>query len=68
MSEKLQGADQQGDISAISYTLPSPNGCYAIVPADLENLLDEESTVIERFVDFAFGTLGVQHLEVRVKS
>jgi hypothetical protein len=36
---------------------------YAAVPA---RLLDEQSSVIDRIIDFAFETLGVNRLEVRV--
>ena len=36
---------------------------YAAVPA---HLLDEQSSLIDRIIDFAFETLGVSRLEVRV--
>ena len=36
---------------------------YASVPA---RLLDEQSSIIDRIIDFAFETLGVSRLEVRV--
>ena len=36
---------------------------YAAVPA---HLLDEQSNLIDRLIDFAFDTLGALHLEVRV--
>jgi hypothetical protein len=36
---------------------------YAAVPA---RLLDEHSSVIDRIIGFAFETLGVSRLEVRV--
>ena len=38
-------------------------GYYAAVPA---HLLDEQSSLIDRIIDFAFETLGVSRLEVRV--
>jgi hypothetical protein len=38
-------------------------GYYAAVPA---TLLDEQSTLIERLIGFAFDTLGADRLEVRV--
>jgi hypothetical protein len=36
---------------------------YAAVPA---HLLDEQSSLIDRIIGFAFETLGVRRLEVRV--
>jgi hypothetical protein len=36
---------------------------YAAVPA---HLLDEQSSLSDRIIDFAFETLGVSRLEVRV--
>ena len=36
---------------------------YAAVPA---HLLDEQSSLIDRIIGFAFETLGVSRLEVRV--
>jgi hypothetical protein len=36
---------------------------YAAVPA---HLLDEQSSLIDRLIGFAFETLGVNRLEVRV--
>ena len=36
---------------------------YAAVPA---HLLDEQSSLIDRLIGFAFDTLGALHLEVRV--
>jgi hypothetical protein len=36
---------------------------YAAVPA---HLLDEQSNLIDRIIGFAFNTLGVRRLEVRV--
>jgi hypothetical protein len=36
---------------------------YAAVPA---HLLDEQSSLIDRIIGFAFDTLGVRRLEVRV--
>ena len=36
---------------------------YAAVPA---HLLDEQSSLIDRLIGFAFDTLGVSRLEVRV--
>lgn len=38
-------------------------GYYAAVPA---HLLDDQSTLIDRLIDFAFDTLGARRLEVRV--
>ena len=38
-------------------------GYYAAVPA---HLLDDQSTLIDRLIDFAFDTLGTRRLEVRV--
>jgi hypothetical protein len=38
-------------------------GYYAAVPS---HLLDEQSSLIDRIIDFAFETLGVSRLEVRV--
>ena len=36
---------------------------YAAIPA---HLLDEQSSLIDRIIGFAFETLGVSRLEVRV--
>jgi hypothetical protein len=36
---------------------------YAAVPA---HLLEEQSSLIDRIIGFAFDILGVRHLEVRV--
>jgi hypothetical protein len=38
---------------------------YADLPFDL---LDEQSRLIERIISFAFDTLGVRHLEMRVRE
>jgi len=38
-------------------------GYYAAVPA---HLLDEQSSLIDRLISFAFDTLGAGRLEVRV--
>ena len=38
-------------------------GYYAAIPA---HLLDEQSSLIDRIIGFAFETLGVSRLEVRV--
>jgi hypothetical protein len=38
-------------------------GYYAAVPADL---LDDENTIIDELISFAFDTLGAWHLDVRV--
>jgi hypothetical protein len=36
---------------------------YAAIPADL---LDDENTIIDELIGFAFGTLGAWRLDVRV--
>lgn len=41
----------------------SNNGYYAAIPA---NLLDDTSSLIERIINFAFDTLGAQHVDMRV--
>jgi hypothetical protein len=38
-------------------------GYYAVVPA---HLLDDQSSLIDRLISFAFDTLGARQLEVRV--
>lgn len=40
-------------------------GYCAQVPADL---LDEQSNLIDRIISFAFDTLGVHHIELRVRD
>jgi hypothetical protein len=46
------------------YQHASPLWSYQVEVA--AELLDEESNLIEWLIDFAFGTLGARHLDVRV--
>lgn len=42
---------------------PDKSDYYAAVPA---SMLDDQSSLIERLINFAFDILGARHLEVRV--
>ena len=44
---------------------PKKQTYYAQLPAQL---LDEQSSLIDRIIDFAFDTLGARRLEVRVRE
>ena len=52
-----------GESSQRQFDLDSPPGYYAAVPA---GLLDNDSSVIDELIGFAFETLGARHLDVRV--
>lgn len=44
---------------------PAQPSYRAEIPAAL---LDEQSSLIERIIDFAFDTLGARHVDVRVRE
>jgi hypothetical protein len=44
---------------------PKKQTYYAQLPAQL---LDEQNSLIDRIIDFAFDTLGARRLEVRIRE
>ncbi len=43
----------------------APRSCYAEVPL---GSFDEQSRLVDQVIRFAFDTLGVRHLDVRVRG
>jgi hypothetical protein len=53
------------DDGALQQPQGAPQSCYAEVPL---GSFDEQSRLVEQVLLFAFDTLGVRHLDVRVRG
>jgi hypothetical protein len=63
MHGEASTAESNFIVSGGASSAETPRRCRAELPNDV---LDEEGTLIGRSIDFAFDTLGVQVLDVRV--